>query len=45
MLDKEKNKAVAQVFNAKFSWSDMADAVADVYLGVSAYSCFIKARV
>lgn len=35
VLEKEKNRPVGQVFDARFSWADMADAVADVYLGVS----------
>jgi hypothetical protein len=35
VLEKEKNRAVGQVFDARFSWAEMADAVADVYLGVS----------
>jgi hypothetical protein len=35
VLEKEKNRPVGQVFDARFSWSDMLDAVADVYLGVS----------
>ena len=36
VLEKEKGRQVGQVFDARFSWSEMADAVADVYLGVSA---------
>jgi hypothetical protein len=35
VLEKEKNRPVGQVFDARFSWPEMADAVADVYLGVS----------
>ena len=35
VLEKEKNRPVGQVFDARFSWPDMLDAVADVYLGVS----------
>ena len=35
VLEKEKNRAVGQVFDARFSWSEMLDALADVYLGVS----------
>ncbi|KAK5172920.1 Protein cwh43 [Saxophila tyrrhenica] len=33
VLEKEKNRAVGQVFNARFVWSEMLDAAADVYLG------------
>jgi len=35
VLEKEKDKQVGQVFSAGFSWSEMFDALADVYLGVS----------
>lgn len=35
VLEKEKDRQVGQVFNAAFSWQDMLDAMADVYLGVS----------
>lgn len=35
VLEKEKNRPIGQVFDARFSWAEMADAVADVYLGVS----------
>lgn len=34
VLEKEKNKALSQVFQPRFSWPDMIDAIADVYLGV-----------
>lgn len=37
VLEKERNKQIGRVFDAKFSSSEMIDAVADVYLGVSAY--------
>ena len=35
VLEKEKDKPVGQVFNASFSWTEMIDAIAAVYLGVS----------
>ncbi len=35
VLEKEKNRPIGQVFDARFSWADMLDAGADVYLGVS----------
>ena len=34
VLEKEKNKPISQVFQPRFSWPDMIDVVADVYLGV-----------
>lgn len=34
-LEKGRNGQVGQVLKGSFSWSDMLDATADVYLGVS----------
>lgn len=34
VLEKEKDKPVSQVFDGRFSWAALLDAVADVYLGV-----------
>lgn len=34
VLEKEKDKPIAQVFDTRFSWDELADAAADVYLGV-----------
>ena len=38
VLEKEKNRQIGQVFDAGFKVSEMLDAVADVYMGVSATS-------
>lgn len=35
VLEKQKDKPIGQVFDGRFSWDAMLDAVADVYLGVS----------
>jgi hypothetical protein len=35
VLEKEKDKPIGQVFDGRFSWAALLDAVADVYLGVS----------
>lgn len=35
VLEKEKDKPIGQVFDGRFSWDAMLDAIADVYLGVS----------
>lgn len=35
VLEKEKDKPVGQVFDAGFSWAEMLNAAADVYLGVT----------
>ena len=35
VLEKNKDKAIGQVFDDKFSTDEMIDAAADVYLGVS----------
>lgn len=34
VLEKEKDKPIGQVFDSRFSWAALLDAVADVYLGV-----------
>lgn len=34
VLEKEKDKPIGQVFDHRFSWAALLDAVADVYLGV-----------
>lgn len=34
VLEKEKDKPIGQVFDGRFSWAALLDAVADVYLGV-----------
>jgi len=34
ILEKEKDKPIGQVFDGRFSWAALLDAVADVYLGV-----------
>lgn len=34
VLEKQKDKPVGQVFDQRFSWDEMIDALADVYLGV-----------
>jgi hypothetical protein len=34
VLEKEKDKPIGQVFDGRFSWAALIDAVADVYLGV-----------
>jgi len=34
VLEKEKDKPIGQVFDGRFSWPALLDAVADVYLGV-----------
>lgn len=34
VLEKEKGKPIGQVFDGRFSWAALLDAVADVYLGV-----------
>jgi hypothetical protein len=36
IIEKEKDGPIGQVFDARFSWSGLMDAAADVYLGVSA---------
>ncbi|KAK3720608.1 Protein cwh43 [Vermiconidia calcicola] len=38
VLEKEKNKPVGQIFDAGFSWPEMADASADVYMGFTFWS-------
>ncbi|KAF2717396.1 hypothetical protein K431DRAFT_307004 [Polychaeton citri CBS 116435] len=38
ILEKEKGKAIGQVFDARFRWPDLFDAIADVYLGFSFWS-------
>lgn len=35
VLEKEKDKEIAQVFDKGFSWSEAFDALADIYCGVS----------
>jgi hypothetical protein len=35
VLTHEKDKPIGQVFDARFSWDELLDAAADVYLGVS----------
>lgn len=35
VLEKQKDKPVGQVFDDRFSWDEMIDALADTYLGVS----------
>ncbi|GAB7332676.1 hypothetical protein MBLNU13_g04429t1 [Cladosporium sp. NU13] len=35
VLEKEKDKPIGQVFDGRFSWAALLDAVADVYLGLS----------
>jgi hypothetical protein len=34
VLEKEKDKPIGQVFDGRFSWAALLDALADVYLGV-----------
>ncbi|KAF7196194.1 Protein CWH43 [Pseudocercospora fuligena] len=34
-LERQKDKPIGQVFNDRFSWDEMLDAAADVYLGFS----------
>jgi hypothetical protein len=34
VLEKEKGKPIGQVFDGRFSWAALLDALADVYLGV-----------
>ncbi|KAK4549214.1 hypothetical protein LTR36_007672 [Oleoguttula mirabilis] len=38
ILEKQKDKPIGQVFNAKFHWHEMLDAVADVYIGFTFWS-------
>ncbi|EMD00328.1 hypothetical protein BAUCODRAFT_62845 [Baudoinia panamericana UAMH 10762] len=37
-LENEKDKPVGQVFNTRFDWQEMLDAVADVYIGFTFWS-------
>jgi hypothetical protein len=34
VLEKQKDKPAGQVFNSKFDYNELLDAVADVYIGV-----------
>jgi hypothetical protein len=34
-VEKIKDKPIGQILDTRFSWSELADAVADVYLAVS----------
>lgn len=38
VLEKQKDKAIGQVFDQRFSWDEMIDATADVYLGVRVFT-------